>query len=436
ADGRGCAVSVDVADYAGRDAGVAHGVAHDAESAFMFGSGLGHVVGVGGHAVADDFGEDGRAALASVLQLFEDHDARAFAHDEAVASLIPGAAGSLGLVVAGGKRAHGGESPDAHGCDGGFGAAGDHHVGVVVLDDAEGIADGMGAGGAGRGRGLIRSLGAVTHGDVPGGQVDDGGGNEERRDFARPAFDQCGVLALNDVESADAGPDMHADMLGVLRGDLQFRHLERFVAGGDSQVDEAPHLLQFFFFDVVQRVEVLDLGGDLAGKVAGVETGNAGHAALAGDERLPHFFGGIAHAADQAEPRDYDPASQLFSRLGVLADVVNRVLHGADFFRVFVGNLDVEGFFEGHDQFDRVQRIGAQIVHERRAGGDFAFIHSQLLHDDLFYLVVYGCHVFPRLPLYRFEFGSAVAQPVCLPVGLCPLHLAHLNHGERKSANV
>src|SRR5208282_4057898 len=181
------AVGVDVADDAGIEFGVAQGVAHDAETAFVLGGGLSHVIGVGGHTVAYDFGEDGRAAAAGVLELFENHDASAFAHDEAVAVLVPGTAGAGGVVIARGKGAHGGESADAHGSNGGFGASGNHYVGVTVLDDAEGIADGVGAGGAGGGRRFIRTLGAEPHGNVPGGEVDDGGGNEERGNLARSA---------------------------------------------------------------------------------------------------------------------------------------------------------------------------------------------------------------------------------------------------------
>ena len=177
----------------------------------MLGGGLGHVIGVGGHAVADDFGEDGRAAAAGMFEFFENHDAGAFAHDEAVAVLVPGTAGAIGVVIAGGKRAHGGESADAHGSDGGFGASGNHHIGIAALDDAEGIADGMGAGGAGRGRRFIRALGAEAHGNVSGGEVDDGGGNEERRDLARAALEERGMFALDHVESADARADMDAD---------------------------------------------------------------------------------------------------------------------------------------------------------------------------------------------------------------------------------
>jgi hypothetical protein len=88
---------------------------------------------------------------------------------------------------------------------------------------------------------------------------------------------------------------------------------------------------------------------------------------------------------------------KLLATFRVLGDVINGVLHGADFFRVFVGDLDVEGFFESHDQFDRIQGIGAQVVYERCAGGDFALVHAQLLYDDLLYFLVNGCHVSPRL---------------------------------------
>src|SRR5580704_5835415 len=88
---------------------------------------------------------------------------------------------------------------------------------------------------------------------------------------------------------------------------------------------------------------------------------------------------------------------KLLATFRMLGDVVDGVLHGADFFRVLVGNLYVEAFLESHYQFDRIQGIRAEVVHERRAGGDLALVHTQLLYDDLLYLLVNGCHVAPRL---------------------------------------
>src|SRR5580698_4393424 len=69
---------------------------------------------------------------------------------------------------------------------------------------------------------------------------------------------------------------------------------------------------------------------------------------------------------------------KLLAAFRMLADVIDGVLHGADLFRVLVGDLDIEAFFESHDQFDCIERIGAQVVHERCAGRDLALIHTQL----------------------------------------------------------
>ena len=214
AERRGGAVRVDVADLLGRDAGVAQRRAHDAVGAIAVLGGLRDVVGVAGHAVADDLGEDARAAALGVLERFHDQDAGAFADDEAVALGVKRAAGALRLVVARGERLHGGKSADAHGRDRGFRAAADHHFGVAALDEAEGIADGVRRSRAGRGRRRIRAARAVANRDHAGRQIDDGRGNEKRGDAARAAFEQLDVLALDDVEPADAGGDVDAGGVG------------------------------------------------------------------------------------------------------------------------------------------------------------------------------------------------------------------------------
>ena len=96
----------------------------------------GDVIGVAGHAVADDLGIDLGAARLGVLELLEHDDAGALAHDEAVAVLVIGARGALGLVVeAGRERAAGGEAGDREAADRRFRAAGDHHVGIAERDE-------------------------------------------------------------------------------------------------------------------------------------------------------------------------------------------------------------------------------------------------------------------------------------------------------------
>src|SRR5271154_4512419 len=56
--------------------------------------------------------------------------------------------------------------------------------------------------------------GALVGQAVAGGQVNDGGGNEERRDLARAALDERGVFALDHIESADARADVNAYVFG------------------------------------------------------------------------------------------------------------------------------------------------------------------------------------------------------------------------------
>ena len=49
-------------------------------------------------------------------------------------------------------------------------------------------------------------------------------------------------------------------------------------------MNKAPHLARFFLVDELERIEVLYLGGDLAGEGGSVEAGNPLHAALPGQQ--------------------------------------------------------------------------------------------------------------------------------------------------------
>ena len=149
----------------------------------------GDVVGVAGQAVADDLGIDLGAARLGVLQLFENDDAGALAHDEAVAVAVIGPRGFLGRVVAvGGKRPAGGEAGKRKPADRRFRAAGHHDVGIAEDDQPRRVADGMRAGRAGGNDSVVRALELVADRHLAGDQVDDVAGNEERADAARAAF--------------------------------------------------------------------------------------------------------------------------------------------------------------------------------------------------------------------------------------------------------
>src|SRR5438132_1818162 len=91
AERSGSAMRVDVADLLRTDARILNCPPHRAAYAALRVVGRGHMVSVGGRAVADDLGVDMRAALAGVFQFFEDHDPRAFTDHKPVAVAIEGA---------------------------------------------------------------------------------------------------------------------------------------------------------------------------------------------------------------------------------------------------------------------------------------------------------------------------------------------------------
>src|ERR1035437_4121273 len=103
--------------------------------------------------------------------------------------------------------------------------------------------------------------------------------------------------------------------------------------------------------------------------------------------------------------------AKLLARFRVLADVVDGIRHRANLLRILVGDFDIEGLFEGHHQLDRVERIGAQVVHERSAGRDLALVHTQLLDNNLFHFFINGCHVL--LVSKSWNRGSRFRAGVC-----------------------
>ena len=61
-----------------------------------------------------------------------------------------------------------------------------------------------------------------------------------------------------------------------------------------------------------------------------------------------------------------------------------RITNRADGFLHVIRNFDVELFLEGHDQFDQVQRVSAQIIDEACAFDDFVTIHVEIIDNNFF----------------------------------------------------
>ena len=65
------------------------------------------------------------------------------------------------------------------------------------------------------------------------------------------------------------------------------------------------------------------------------------------------------------------------------ADVIDRLLDGADLLGFFVGNFALELVFQRHHQFDRVELVGAEVLDERGFILDVGFVDAKLLGNDL-----------------------------------------------------
>ena len=67
----------------------------------------------------------------------------------------------------------------------------------------------------------------------------------------------------------------------------------------------------------------------------------------------------------------------------VLLDELDRVADRQDGLGGIIGNLDAKLFLESHDELDRIEAVGAQIVDEARVVRDLLLLDAQVLDDDL-----------------------------------------------------
>src|SRR5919108_675489 len=81
--------------------------------------------------------------------------------------------------------------------------------------------------------------------------------------------------------------------------------------------------------------------------------------------------------------------------LGVFVDVLDGVFHRGHFLGVFIGDFDAEGLLKRHYQFYLIERIGPKVVHKRRRGRHFRFVHAELLDDNLLHAFFYAGHPYP-----------------------------------------
>ncbi|MOA02890.1 hypothetical protein D3C78_1223660 [compost metagenome] len=146
-------------------------------------------MGVGGRSISNEFCYRRRTTSKGVAQRFNDEDACAFAHDEAVTRRIEGARCFAGRVVeTGGERSCCSETAEADDVHTGFRSAANRNVSFIGPDEPCGIADRLNACGTCRYRRAKRTFEAMSDGDLSGGEIDKKGWNGEGRKAADAAL--------------------------------------------------------------------------------------------------------------------------------------------------------------------------------------------------------------------------------------------------------
>ncbi len=225
-----CAVGVDVMDIGRGEFGVEECFGHSDDSPLALGMLVGDAVGIGGGAVADDFGEDIGVSSGCMLEGFEDDHSRALAEDESIAFCVEGSRGVLRGIVLCGEGGEAIEAGDAEGVDHGMGSAGDHDIGATFAEDLHGFSDGLGGGCAGGEAVEGGSSGAGEEGEMGEGHIGfllefagdvhqleghsgpldgvEGGG------AVSPGCECCGCVGL-EVEGSFAGAQVDSDAVKV-----------------------------------------------------------------------------------------------------------------------------------------------------------------------------------------------------------------------------
>lgn len=297
-------MGVDVVDIGSRQTRTLQRHLHAAIGAVTVFRRSGDVEGISRQAVTDDFRIDLRAARLCVLELFENDDAGALAHDEAVTVDVIGARGFFRVVVVlGGQRLAGGKARERDTANRRFRTTGNHDVGVAERNQAAGVTDRMRAGRAGGDDRVVRAAKLMADRHLARGEVDEATGNEERRDTARTLVAQR-VAAFDDAfETANARADQDAGgdlVLVVLR--LPAGVGQRHVGSGHRVDDERIDLALFLRLHPVVGIE---------GCVGAVTEGNA--TGDLGRKVLDLEFGYLARSivpCKQARPRRLSSATQ------------------------------------------------------------------------------------------------------------------------------
>ena len=203
-------------------------------------------------------------------------------------------------------------------------AAGEHHVGIAAADDLDRLADRLAAGGAGRQAVEIRSLGVEEAGQVAGRHVRLLLQFGDRMQCLQTLANKLREVEL--IAAAKAGNHHFGETIEILLAfaaagidaeasrikffEVQARVCHGLLGGANGKMGMPALIFPIRrVFAYVREVPVAHFGGDLGGKVAGVEQRGVADARLAGHKPPPHRFDVGSQGRNTAHPGDYNASS-------------------------------------------------------------------------------------------------------------------------------
>ena len=158
---------------------------------------------------------------------------------------------------------------------------------MAVADVAEGFAEGVRAGSAGRDDAEVDGLRLELDGHDAGGDVGDERRNGEGGDAGWATLDEDAGLVLDGLHAADARADDHTEAFGIDLRDVDTRVLNGETRSGDCVLRVAVVTLGFLSVHELGRIKIADFCTDLGRKVRGVEARDTRNSGTTLDEGVP-----------------------------------------------------------------------------------------------------------------------------------------------------
>jgi hypothetical protein len=118
------------------------------------------------------------------------------------------------------------------------------------------------------------------------------------------------MLPFDHFEPADTATDVYAHLLVIFGRDAQAGVAQGAIRRCNRELNKAPHFFDFFFLDILRRIEALHLSGNPAGKGGRIKLRDGAYARAGHAQPLPGHFGPHAERRQQADARNYDSSRQ------------------------------------------------------------------------------------------------------------------------------